>query len=335
MARSKTKSEPLVLQELDKIRKEVAELKKNSEAVKDAALKQRYDDFRKKYFRSLKEEDEDLDDDTDKPPVPEEDGRWQLHKGGNKDPNTWKVVKMTRNENMWKIVDDSGTNIADLYHSEQNAQKAIDDAKAKADAGETPEPAPQPVPSGDETPYPAKSPKMASTERGPTIRHYKSGKPDDNTYERNIKEIEFDNYQAVFEIDGRGIEWEHDDNYSVKGGGTHMGTGWFDSGVGVFTGQCCLGVEPDHPSTDLCVEKGPSIGDQRDKVIKVAWVYRNGDNYQELWTNTGNGWEKQVSATNLDNFNPESDVDEVQLRIDGFKDLDNPPKILQAFVTEI
>jgi hypothetical protein len=175
---------------------------------------------------------------------------------------------------------------------------------------------------------------MATTTRGPTERHYRSGKADDNTIEKNCKEIEFDNYQAVFEINNN-VEWAHDDTFSIKGGGTHMGTGWKDSGIKVYSGEVCLGYEPDHPTTHLCEKKGPKVGDLRGKHFKIAWVYKNAENYEEFWTDLGDGWKKQLDGTDVAGFDAKSDVDEVQLRIDGFKSKDKPPLVSQAFVTAI
>lgn len=135
---------------------------------------------------------------------------------------------------------------------------------------------------------------------------------------------------------------EHDDAISLKFGGTHNGSGWFDAGVGFEDGECCLGKEEDHPSTDLCVERGPKIGSVIEKPIKIAAVYRTQTNHQELWTNfEGSGWVKQLEADNLGGFNPGSDEDEVQLRIDGFSDggsapgTGNVPTIRLAIVQEI
>jgi hypothetical protein len=65
-----------------------------------------------------------------------------------------------------------------------------------------------------------------------------------------------------------------------------MGSGWFDCGVGFEDGQICLGKEEHHPSTQLCVVKGPKIGNIVEKKIGVAGVYKTvGDKaHIELWT---------------------------------------------------
>jgi hypothetical protein len=171
---------------------------------------------------------------------------------------------------------------------------------------------------------------MASTQRGPTTRHYRSGKPDDKTVEKNVKEIEFDNYQFVtFQTIN---EMEHDDTCSHKLGGTHMGSGWFDHSVGIYDGKTGLGTEPEHPETHLFIIKGPKIGDIRGRKVGIATTYFKKENRTELWTNVGTGWVKQCEGTNVGGFNPKSDIGEAQLRIDGFKVL---PTIHSAFVTEI
>ena len=43
-------------------------------------------------------------------------------------------------------------------------------------------------------------------------------------------------------------------------------------------------------------------------------------------------WEKGVEGTNIGNFNPKSEINEAQLRIDGFEDV---PEITRAVVQEI
>jgi hypothetical protein len=53
------------------------------------------------------------------------DGRNQFHKGANMDATTWKVVRMTDDPNMFKVVDSQGTNVADLFHSQKNAEQYI------------------------------------------------------------------------------------------------------------------------------------------------------------------------------------------------------------------
>src|SRR5262245_15327845 len=95
--------------------------------------------------------------------------------------------------------------------------------------------------------------KVTQTKKeGPKTRHYASGKPDDTSTEWNCshpyKNFEFTTYLTITKID-------HEDTVSMKYGGTHMGSGWYDSGVSFNGGQGCLGKEESHPSTDLCVIK--------------------------------------------------------------------------------
>lgn len=191
----------------------------------------------------------------------------------------------------------------------------------------------EPQPGGD-TPYPVIGTPMSSTTRGPTTRHYASGKPDDYTIEKNTKSIKYKNYQCVVDITND-CDWAHDDTFSIKLGGTHMGTGWFDNSLSVYEGKTGLGTEPEHPSTNLYIIKGPNVGDTRGKRFKYACTYFTDLNKVELWTDFGTGWKKQVEGIDVGGFNPESSEDEFQLRIDGFKTLNDPPTIHSAIVTEI
>lgn len=339
------------IEEVEKIQAELKRLSKfqdESDEKKREEMRSKYAELKAKNWRYADSDDEPLDDGTETPPAPEDDGRWQLHKGGNKDPKTWKVVNMTRDPRKFKIVDDKGINIADLYNTKANAQRDIDEAIKNAGGGTvepqpeppatppptTPTVPPKPVPASGETPYPPKSPKMASTQRGPTTRHYASGKPDDQTIEKNVKEIEFPKYQFVVVVTLQAME--HSDQLSTKLGGTHMGSGWFDNTIETSDGQTCLGFEPSHPSTKLCVVKGPKLGNIVGKKIGMASTYDSTTNKTELWTNFpyGSGWKKQLEGTNVGKFKPDSEVDEAQLRIDGWPK-GKQPTIESAFVTAI
>lgn len=329
--------------EIENIKKELADLKAKSDETKRDEDRARYAEFRKKYYKYVDITDEDLDDPTEQPPIPEQDGRPQPHKGGNKDPNTWKVVPMKDDPSLFKIVDDKNINIADMFHKKTNAEDYVEKAKSGTLPPAIPKPpvvtpTPQPTPGGplfDENtgPYTPTSPPMGASQRGPTERHYASGKPSDWTIEKNVKEIEFDNYQWVtFQTIN---QMAHDDTCSHKLGGTHMGSGWFDHSVGIYDGKTGLGNEPDHPSTNLFIIKGPKIGDIRNKKIGIATTYFKKTNHTELWTNVGDGWKKQCEGTDVGGFNPKSAINEAQLRIDGFKTKNTPPTLHSAFVTEI
>jgi hypothetical protein len=130
---------------------------------------------------------------------------------------------------------------------------------------------------------------------------------------------------------------EHDDNISLKFGGQHTsGNGWWDTGVGIYDGQTCLGTEPDHPETHLCLKKGPKIGDIRNKKIKIAGVFFEENDHIELWTNLeGKGWVKQVEGDHVGNLKPDhSKGHETQERIDGFAK-GSVPELHFAVVQEI
>jgi len=278
----------------------------------------------------------------------------------------WDAVPMTDNPALFKVVDAAGKNIAHKFTSEAEAQKFIDYHRCKQEQG-GPDPDPNPVcppgqhrdaagvcvpdtpgptPTPGTTPYPIKGTLMNSSQRGPTERHYASGKADDWTIEKNVKNIPFSQYQWVNYVTMGPIE--HDDTISVKFGGVHMGAGgWWDCGIS-FGGQTCLGTEPKHPSTNLCIVKGPKLGSVLNKKVGVAGVVFKATGKIELWIDMGDGWKKACEGTNVGGLKPTSGNQEAQLRIDGFNysgkkdesDMEKivaagGPRIHSAIVTEI
>jgi hypothetical protein len=259
---------------------------------------------------------------------------------------TWESIPMKTPPDQWKVVDKAGVNIAHKFASEADADAFIKYHQCIQEGGSegptepptVPEPGPEPGPGpepqpGQAAPYATKGNPMESTQRGPTVRHYASGKPDDNTVEKNVKNITFDNYQFVVDITMH--QMDHDDTASLKYGGTHMGSGWFDNTVGVYKGNTGLGTEEKHPSADLNIVKGPAIGDIREKRLKMAGIYFKKINKCELWTDfEGSGWKKQVEGTDVGGFNPKSNINEAQLRIDGWSK-GKMPTLHSAVVWEI
>lgn len=258
-------------------------------------------------------------------------------------PETWESVPMKDMPEHFKVVDAKGVNIAHHFETEAEADKYIKYHQCMKEGGDTdptpgppppsPPPGPGPTPTPGATPYPPKGTPMQSTQRGPTTRHYASGKPDDETIEKNVKSIPFKNYQWVTYTTMHKIE--HDDNISVKFGGHHMGKkGWYDCGIS-FDGQTCLGVEPKHPSTKLCVVKGPKLSSVIEKKTGVAGVYFTDTNKIELWIDENNqGWKKVAEGVGIAGLKPEAGNQETQLRIDGFEK-GSVPTIHSAIVTEI
>lgn len=260
---------------------------------------------------------------------------------------TWQIKNMSNPKEKFKIVDTAGLNIIADLDSEDQAKALIEyfktnvfppkgnDNSVPVDPEQPPQP---PVVDGLEFPYKTTGKSVEMSQRGVTQRNYASGKPSDWTIEKNAKKIPFANIQAVFTVEIP-KEWEHDDNLSVKLGGTHMGSGWFDHGISIYTGQTCLGYEPDHPETHLCVVKGKKYGDIRGKTVSVAGIYFKETNATEFWVNIGGvtqGWEKACEGTNVGGFKPKNSGEtEVQLRIDGFKEKDQPPKITKFVCNEI
>ncbi len=146
-------------------------------------------------------------------------------------------------------------------------------------------------------------------------RHYASGKPDDITHEWS-GETSAQNYAIIIDITL--TEIDHDDHISFKFGGTHMGSGWYDNTYAFESGEACIGKEEDHPSTDLCVVTGNSIGNLVDTPVKLAAVNIGKGEKLEMYSNLGSGWIKDVESSNgVDGFRPQVDEDEVNIRIDA------------------
>jgi hypothetical protein len=260
--------------------------------------------------------------------------------GATENPNAWKIVNMRDFPELLKIVDVAEKNVATNFTTKEIAQQYIDYSKAHWEEEDDPqanEPGTEEKPSepskpsvGADGPYKMKGKEMQSTQRGPTTRHYASGKPDDRTIEKNVKDIKAKNYQ--FLVDVKLTTIEHNDTVSLKYGGTHMKSGWFDNTVDMESGLVGLGVEKKHPSADLEIIKGKKIGSILNKKIRLAGVYFKDQNKCEMWTKLDGQWEKGAEGTNVGNFNPKSEINEAQLRIDGFED---EPEISRAVVQEI
>lgn len=276
-------------------------------------------------------------------------------------PETWESVPMKDDPAQFKVVDQAGKNIAHKFASEAEADAYIKYHQCMKEGGNPdpgpepePEPGPGPEPKPGTTPYPIKGTPMQAGQRGPTERHYASGKPDDWTIEKNVKNIPFEQYQWVTYTTMGPIE--HDDNISVKFGGVHMGSGgWWDCGISFGekgkpqSSQSCLGIEPKHPSTKLCIVKGKKYDSILDKKVGVAGVVFKKTGKIELWIDyDGKGWEKACEGTNVGGLNPTKGNQEAQLRIDGFnytgkkdeQDMEKivaagGPRIHSAIVTEI
>ena len=258
--------------------------------------------------------------------------------GADRNPNNWKPpVKMRDDPKLWKIVDTKNKNVATNFITKEGAQTFIDVArKLWVEDGDTDpapeEPGPTPPPTtGQLGPYAAIGADIQTTKkRG--IRHYASGKPDDQTIERNARGIKARNHQFITYVTMNKID--HDDTMSQKIGGTHMGTGWFDNTISFKAGQTGLGTEKKHPDADLELIKGPKIGSILNKKVGMCCAYFADKNLVQLFANTGSGWKKMCEGTNVGGFNPKAKEFECQLRIDGFTD-GSDPTIHTAVVQEI
>ena len=174
---------------------------------------------------------------------------------------------------------------------------------------------PPPPPTNNNFPYAFVGSPQDMEDEGWGTRHYASGKPDDITHEWS-GETSAQNYAIIIDITL--TEIDHDDTISFKFGGTHMGSGWYDNTYSFESGEACIGKEEDHPSTDLCVVTGNSIGNLVNTPVKLAAVNIGKGEKLEMYSNKGSGWTKDVESSNgVDGFRPQVDEDEVNIRIDA------------------
>lgn len=191
---------------------------------------------------------------------------------------------------------------------------------APSHTGTTPATAP-PTEGAGEFPYTPTGSANELDDQGQGTRHYASGKPDDVTHEWEGS-TNAQSYMIVIDITL--TEIDHDDTISFKYGGTHNGTGWYDMGYSFESGQACAGKEENHPSTDLCEVTGTSIGNLVNKRVQLCAVNINQGEKLELWSKSeGGAWQKDVeTGPGVTGFRPESDEDEIQIRIDAAPGID-------------
>jgi hypothetical protein len=174
---------------------------------------------------------------------------------------------------------------------------------------------PSPPPTSTDFPYAFVGSPQNMKDEGWGERNYASGKPSDITHEWS-GETSAQNYAIIIDITL--TEIDHDDTISFKFGGTHMGSGWYDNTYSFESGQSCIGKEEDHPSTDLCVVTGKSIGNLVNTPVKLAAVNIGKGEKLEMYSNLGSGWTKDVESSNgVDGFRPQVEEDEVVIRIDA------------------
>ena len=264
-------------------------------------------------------------------------GGWKA----NTDPDNWSVTSMKDNPKLFKVVDNNDKNVATDFTTREIAEQYIKWFVINENPGEAepeePKPGEEPKPvTGQLGPYKTTGKEIETTKRR-AVRHYASGKDDDETVELNGKKIPYENYQFITTVTMG--KMNHEDNISTKIGGVHMGgSGWYDHGVSIYEGQTCLGTEPRHPQTNACIKEGAKIGDLRNKEVGITATYFKQENRTELWTKLpGEQWVKQLEAVGLDGLDPSDGgkrkENETQLRIDGFNKSSEPK--IAAVVQEI
>jgi hypothetical protein len=192
-------------------------------------------------------------------------------------------------------------------------------------AATPPATAPPAAEGAGEFPYAPTSEANELEDQGQGTRHYASGKPDDVTHEWEGS-TNAQSYMVVMDITL--TETDHDDTVSVKYGGTHMGSGWYDNGYSFESGQACIGKEENHPSTDLCEVTGQEVGPLLNNRFMFAAVNINKGEKLEMWSKAGGAegtgqWQKDVeTGPGVTGFHPSEETDEIQIRIDAAPGID-------------
>lgn len=147
-----------------KLQRQIDDLIKQlkAEGIKTAALERRVDAIKDKPDADdeLRKAYEDWKVKTGQVPPPPPppppgpvqkptEGKEQPEKGGNQDPSTWKIVNMTKDPALFKVVDNKGINIVVEFTTKAIAQQYIDWAKQGTTTPPPPPPPPPPTGGGD------------------------------------------------------------------------------------------------------------------------------------------------------------------------------------------
>lgn len=155
-------------------------------------------------------------------------------------------------------------------------------------------------------------------QRGPTTRHYASGKPNDTTTEWNIENCPFSAYE--FDADVSISKIDHDDTISMKMWGPHHDDGkgaWYINDITLKSGSFKGGWEKPHPNTTTGCVKGGSIGSIVGKtthVKSVIWPITGGGAHVEFYANGQKMYAGNRPCGKV--FSKDSNQ-QVQLRIDA------------------
>lgn len=170
-----------------------------------------------------------------------------------------------------------------------------------------------------DAPYAGSNPQQLE-DQGEGTRHYASGKADDVTHEWEGT-TSAQSYMVVIDITL--TEIDHDDTITIKFGGTHNGSGWYEMRWTFESGQSQIGAEESHPNSSDCSE-GTAIGTIVNQQAMLAVAnFNKGERLEQWHKRPGGAWEKAgESANGVCGFRPSESEDEIQVRIDGAPGID-------------
>lgn len=249
------------------------------------------------------------------PPKPTE-GRikdWgaDITKGADK----WKIVQMKQGQKLYKVTDEKGVNIADLFTTPQNAQVFV--AWHQWKQGKEPAP-PNPEPPGPVDPNPNPQPGGSGTDKFGTELKYADGKTivyeyknnfrdDGKRFDMNVGDWKASEATAYFRFTQNPVDDEISIKWSEKSHSSSNAVQCYDTGVNIKNGKARMRFENPHPnySGNLGSGQGTPQGTKFIGYKGVKIPQANGSVLVELYQDTGdnegakpaNQWKKIYSYT--------------------------------------
>lgn len=243
-------------------------------------------------------------------PTPVDDpGRVKNWGSTDKNPNNWKVKQMNDDITKFKVVDKDGVNVADLFNTQEGAQKFIDDAIKVYTPPQPDEPDNPPTPDGKF--FTKDGVQLINKPIEIDYKHSNNFRDDGKRFDFNCgSNKNFTNVELIgyFRFkDGKSV----DDEVSGKcrGGEHHDGSSpkTYDIGVDIKTGKTRYRTEDKHPEYEKGTAKDTESGKGAPlagKFIGYKFVCQNAKDGKsvniQVWQDTGdNEGEKPANAWKL------------------------------------
>lgn len=238
----------------------------------------------------------------------------------------WKVEQMKQNIRFYKVVDKEGVNVADMFHSPDNANVFINwykwkqgaNAEKEGDNQPDPDPEPRPRPEPPKPPGPTPQPGGTGTDKnGVQLLVSKGGdinytvknnfRDDGKRFDANVGDWSSSEATAYFRFTKDPVDDEISIKWSEKSHSGNADVQCYDTGVKIKTGKTRMRFEQPHP------EYSGNIGGGQGEPQGTKWIgYKgakivNGDGTVtiRLWQDTGdnegdkpaNNWKEIYSHT--------------------------------------